>query len=95
MRKSLIITVVIALLCLCGCEAVVTVPESPEPTKASEMLLTTTAPEESTDMVSGLMDFRNDLLKDDKPTEDINDLILKVIDAPTKKEKRRAEREER
>lgn len=46
-------------------------------------------------MVSGLMDFRNALLKDDKPTEDINDLILKVIDAPTKKEKRRAEREER
>ena len=46
-------------------------------------------------MVSGLMDFRNDLLKDDKPTEDINDLILRVIDAPTKKEKRRAEREER
>ena len=46
-------------------------------------------------MVSGLRDFRNDLLKDDKPTEDINDLILKVIDAPTKKEKRRAEREER
>ena len=46
-------------------------------------------------MVSGLMDFRNDLLKDDKPTEDINDLILKVIDAPTKKEKRRAERAER
>lgn len=46
-------------------------------------------------MVSGLMDFRNDLLKGDKPTEDINDLILKVIDAPTKKEKRRAEREER
>ena len=46
-------------------------------------------------MVSGLMDFRNDLLKDDKPTEDINDLILKVIDAPTKMEKRRAEREER
>ena len=49
MRKLLIITVVIALLCLCGCEAVVTVPESPEPTKASEMLLTTTAAEESTE----------------------------------------------
>ena len=46
-------------------------------------------------MVSGLMDFRNDLLKDEKPTEDINELILKIIDAPTKKEKRRAEREER
>lgn len=46
-------------------------------------------------MVSGLMDYRNDLLKDEKPTEDINELILKVIDAPTKKERRRAEREER
>ena len=46
-------------------------------------------------MVSGLMDFRNDLLKEEKPTEDINDLILKVIDAPTKKEKRRFDREER
>lgn len=46
-------------------------------------------------MVSGLMDFRNDLLRDEKPTEDINDLILKDIDAPTKKEKRRADREAR
>lgn len=46
-------------------------------------------------MVSGLMDFRNDLLRDEKPTEDINDLILKVTDAPTKKEKRRADREAR
>ena len=46
-------------------------------------------------MVSGLMVFRNDLLRDEKPTEDINDLILKAIDAPTKKEKRRADREAR
>ena len=46
-------------------------------------------------MVSGLMDFRNDLLRDENPTEDINDLILKAIDAPTKKEKRRADREAR
>ena len=46
-------------------------------------------------MVSGLMDFRNDLLRVEKPTEDINDLILKAIDAPTKKEKRRADREAR
>ena len=36
-------------------------------------------------MVSGLMDFRNDLLRDEKPTEDINDLILKVIDTQLKK----------
>lgn len=46
-------------------------------------------------MVSSLMDFRNDLLRDEKPTEDNNDLILKAIDAPTKKEKRRAGREAR
>ena len=46
-------------------------------------------------MVSGLADFRNDLIREDKPTEDVDDLILKVIDAPTKKEKRRFDREER
>ena len=46
-------------------------------------------------MVSSLMDFRNDLLRDEKPTDDINDLILKAFDAPTKKEKRRADREAR
>ena len=46
-------------------------------------------------MVSGLADFRNDLIRDEKPTEDVDDLILKVIDAPTKKEKRRADREAR
>ena len=46
-------------------------------------------------MVNGLTDFRNDLLREDKPTEDLDDLILKVIDAPTKKEKRRTDREAR
>mgnify|MGYP003444509999 FL=1 len=46
-------------------------------------------------MVSGLADFRNDLIRDEKPTEDVDDLILKVIDAPTKKEKRKANREAR
>lgn len=46
-------------------------------------------------MVNGLTDFRNDLLRADKPTEDLDDLILKVIDAPTKKEKRRADHETR
>lgn len=46
-------------------------------------------------MVNGLSDFRNDLIREDKPTEDVDDLILKVIDAPTKKEKRRADRETR
>ena len=46
-------------------------------------------------MVSGLADFRNDLIRDEKPTEDVDDLILKDIDAPTKKEKRKADREAR
>jgi len=46
-------------------------------------------------MVNGLNDFRNDLLKEDKPTEDLDDLLLKVIDAPTKKEHRRLCREAR
>lgn len=46
-------------------------------------------------MVNGLSDFRNDLIREDKPTEDVDDLILKVIDAPTQKEKRKADRETR
>ena len=46
-------------------------------------------------MVSGLADFRNDLIREDKPTEDVDDLILKVIDAPIKKGKRRVCREAR
>ena len=40
-------------------------------------------------MVKGLNDFRNDLIQGDKPTEDIDELLLKVIKAPTKKEKRK------
>ena len=46
-------------------------------------------------LVSGLADFRNDLRRDEKPTEYVDDLILKVIDAPTQKEKRKADREAR
>ena len=46
-------------------------------------------------MVSGLADFRNSLIREDKPTEDVDDLILKVIDAPTQKEKKKANREAR
>ena len=45
-------------------------------------------------LVNGLNDFRNDLLRDDKPTEDVDDLILKVIDAP-KEKRRRSFREAR
>ena len=44
-------------------------------------------------MVSALTDFRNDLIRDGKPTEDINALLMKVIDAPEKKPKRKFDRE--
>ena len=40
-------------------------------------------------MVRGLTDFRNDALRDGVPTEDVEDLILKVIDAPMRRGKRR------
>ena len=39
-------------------------------------------------LVNGLNDFRNDLLREEKPTEDVDDLILKVIDAPKEKHRR-------
>ena len=45
--------------------------------------------------VKGLMEFRGDLLEEDMPTEDLDELILKIIDAPTRKEKRKADREAR
>lgn len=46
-------------------------------------------------MVNSLNDFRNDLIRADKPHEDIDDLLLKVIDAPTQSKKRKAGRDER
>lgn len=46
-------------------------------------------------LVNGLADFRNDLIRDDKPTEDVDDLLLKVIDAPSQKGKKKVDREER
>ena len=36
-------------------------------------------------ILNGMMDFRNSLLRQDLPTEDVNDLILRIIDAPAKK----------
>lgn len=43
-------------------------------------------------MVSGLADFRNDLIRDEKPTEDVDELILKVIDAPPEKVRKKGDR---
>lgn len=36
-------------------------------------------------MVGGLASFRNDLIREEKPTEDVNELLLKLIDARKKK----------
>ena len=38
-------------------------------------------------MVLGLADYRNDAIRDGKPTDDIDDLLLKVIDAPPKRKR--------
>ncbi len=46
-------------------------------------------------MVRSLYDLRSTQLEKNGPTEDVEDLLLRVIDAPTRKEKRRIERKER
>ena len=38
---------------------------------------------------------RTGYMEEGKPTEDINELLIKAIEAPTKKEKRKADREGR
>ena len=46
-------------------------------------------------LVRSLYDLRSAQLQKDGPVEPVEDLLLRVIDAPTKKEKRRFEREAR
>ena len=46
-------------------------------------------------LVKCLNDIRNDCIDKGIPTEDVNRLIIMAIDAPTKKEKRKADREAR
>ena len=46
-------------------------------------------------LVKGMSEYRNDLIQEGKPTEDVDDVILKVIDAPSKKAKRWGVREDR
>ncbi len=46
-------------------------------------------------MVKGLTGFRNDAIREGKPTEDVDDLILKVIDAPPKRKRWWGDREGR
>ena len=46
-------------------------------------------------LVKCLNDVRNDCIDKGVPTEDVNRLLILAIDAPTKKEKRIADREGR
>ena len=43
-------------------------------------------------MMEARADRRNDFIAENKPTEDVSDLLLKVIDAPTKKKRDREAR---
>lgn len=38
-------------------------------------------------LINSLLGFRNDLINEDLPIEDVNDLILKIADAPLSKER--------
>ena len=46
-------------------------------------------------MVRSLYDMRNSALESNIPTDEVEDLILKVINAPTRKERRRLDRQTR
>ena len=46
-------------------------------------------------LVKGLNDYRSKLNNEGRPIEDINELMMKVIDAPTKRDRRRVAREAR
>jgi len=46
-------------------------------------------------MVNCMRKARNEYIDEGTPTEDVSRLMIKVIEAPTKKEKRRADREAR
>ena len=45
-------------------------------------------------VINALNEMRNDLLEEERPTDIVYEVLLKVIDAPTKKEKRRDEARE-
>ena len=59
---------------------------------AEEKVLVTLDSFEQRLMVSALTDFRNELLREEKPTEDVDGLLLKVIDAAPQKERKKADR---
>lgn len=46
-------------------------------------------------VVNGLSEFRNKLIEENKPTEDVNDILLKIIDAPPERSKKKGAHETR
>lgn len=46
-------------------------------------------------MVNALNELRNDLIKEERSTDPVDELLLKTIDAPTKKQKRKIHDETR
>jgi len=46
-------------------------------------------------MVNGLSESRNMLIREDRPADDVDDLLLKIIDAPYRCPKQRTDRDER
>ena len=45
-------------------------------------------------MINGINEFRNMLIEEEKPTEDVDNLLIKILDAPYQR-KRRLDREDR
>lgn len=43
-------------------------------------------------LVGALTDFCNELIREERPTEDVDVLLLKVIDAAPQKERKKADR---
>ena len=46
-------------------------------------------------VVNALNDMRNGLIEEQRPTDAVDDLLIKTIDAPTRKQKRREDGKER
>lgn len=44
-------------------------------------------------VVNALNEMRNDLLEEERPTDIVDEVLLKVIDAPAKKVRRRSDEE--
>lgn len=59
---------------------------------AAEKVVVTLDSFEQRLLVGALTDFRNELIREERPTEDVDGLLLKVIDAEPQKERKRADR---